>query len=374
MDPAVVGILGRTFAGRRVLVTGDTGFKGSWLCAWLVELGAQVHGYALPPEREDDHFARIGLASRIAHEDGDVRDFERLLRAFHAASPEVVFHLAAQSLVRASYDDPKRTLDTNIGGSVNVLEAVRHTPSVRSLVYVTSDKCYRDALEPRQARGYRETDALGGHDPYSASKAAAELVFSAYGDSFFASRARFGAASVRAGNAIGGGDQARDRIVPDAMRALLRGEPVLVRNPLSTRPWQHVLDPLAGYLRLAARLMDEPTTYRGAWNFGPAGDDARTVSDLVQAIVKQWGTGAVETRPDPAARHEAARLWLDSEKARRELGWSAQWDFERSVAETVAWHRRVAAGEHAADVTSAQIRAFVAEQAAASRTLATEVP
>lgn len=260
--------LRETYANRRVFVTGHTGFKGSWLSSWLTLLGAEVTGFALAPEREQDHFHRLGLSQRMRHIEGDIRDAGGLETALRNAAPEFVFHLAAQALVRRSYVEPKQTFETNVAGSVNLLEAVRATPSVRALVYVTSDKCYREAATPG---GYREADPLGGRDPYSASKACAELVFTSYQASFLAQRATFAAASVRAGNVIGGADWAQDRIVPDCVRALLVDQPILIRNPQAVRPWQHVLEALGGYLHLAALLASERgKEFEGAWNFGPA--------------------------------------------------------------------------------------------------------
>ena len=254
------------FSGKRVLVTGDTGFKGSWLCLWLRELQADVVGYALPPKTNEDLFNLLGLEKFIHHIAGDIRDLEGLQLVFDEFQPEYLFHLAAQSLVRLSYKEPKLTFDTNVGGSVNVLEAVRATTSLRSVIFVTSDKCYRNK---EWIWGYRENDALGGHDPYSSSKAAAELVLSAYQDSFFNNRKALGVASVRAGNILGGGDWAKDRLVPDIIKSLRQDTPIILRNPGATRPWQHVLDPLFGYLLLASRLYTSPQAFAGPFNFGP---------------------------------------------------------------------------------------------------------
>ena len=347
------------FRGKRVLVTGDTGFKGSWLALWLAEAGARVFGYALPAERPDDHFAVLRLAQRIEHQDGDIRDHSSLRAFFQRAQPEFVFHLAAQALVRRSYNDPKETFDTNIGGSVNVLECVRQSASVRALVYVTSDKCYRNR---EWVWGYRENDELGGHDPYSASKAAAELVFSAYSDSFLRSRPGFGCASVRAGNVIGGGDWSEDRIVPDCLRALKQSAPIVLRKPQATRPWQHVLEPLAGYLILAAALVNDAERFNGAWNFGPDGDAARTVHGLAQAIVHTWGEGRIEVQSSGTDPHEAGLLHLNCDKARHVLGWKPQWGFDRTVQETVGWYRAVASGGEAPAVSAGQIKRYVDAQ------------
>ena len=352
----LVARLRTIFPGRRVLVTGDTGFKGSWLALTLLELGAEVWGYALPPERDSDHFNLLGLNRLIRHTDGDIRDLPALVRVFQESRPDFLFHLAAQSLVRFSYDEPKLTFDTNVGGSVNILECVRSTPSLRAAVYVTSDKCY---LNKEWAWGYRENDELGGRDPYSVSKAAAELVLAAYQASFFDRREGFGIASVRAGNVIGGGDWSRDRIVPDCIKALRDGNPIILRSPEATRPWQHVLEPLSGYLMLAAVLTERPRDFRGAWNFGPRGDSIRTVQDLAEGIVVEWGAGSVEIDTDTANVHEARLLHLNCDKAMGELGWAPRWGFKRTVRETVGWYRSVTGGASAIDVSRRQIHAYL---------------
>lgn len=326
------------FRGKRVLVTGDTGFKGSWLSCWLRLLGADVVGYALPAGTQD-LFRLLSLDRKIHHVNGDIRDgtaFHKVCRRF---KPEFLFHLAAQSLVRVSHEDPKRTFDVNVGGSVNVLEAARRSPSLRALIYVTSDKCYENK---EWVWGYRERDRLGGRDPYSASKAAAEMVFAGYRESFFRERPRFGLASVRAGNVIGGGDWSADRLIPDCVRALLRGRPIVLRNPSSTRPWQHVLDPLYGYLLLASRLHARPGNYSGSWNFGPREDAARTVRQVAERVVACWGTGRIQVKADKLAPQEANWLHLNCDKAHLRLGWRPRWDFERAVTETVRWYRDTA--------------------------------
>ena len=344
--------------GKRVLVTGHTGFKGSWLCVALNELGANVTGYALPPEGDDSHFKLLELEKSVHHVVADIRDGEKLQSVFDEAQPEIVFHLAAQALVRRSYDEPKLTFDTNVAGSVNVLEAVRNTPSVRSFVYITSDKCY---LNREWEWGYREIDELGGRDPYSASKAAAELIFSAYQDSFFKQRESLGASSVRAGNVIGGGDWALDRIVPDCIRSLQENNPIVLRSPESTRPWQHVLEPLSGYLLLAARLFDSTKKYSGAWNFGPRSSDIRTVKDLANKIIEQWGGGRIEIDKSGAIFHEARLLHLNCDKAHQLLGWRPHWHFERTIMETVRWYLEIQAGTPASDITRRQINEYFAD-------------
>lgn len=344
------------FKGKKILVTGDTGFKGSWLSLWLHHLGAHVFGYALPPERMDDHFNLLNLNKIIVHETGDIRDWNSVKKIFEQTQPEILFHLAAQPLVRFSYQEPKLTFDTNVGGSVNILEAARLCDSLRALVYVTSDKCYRNN---EWVWGYRENDALGGHDPYSASKAAAEHVFSSYQDSFFSTRDYLGAASVRAGNVIGGGDWASDRIVPDAIRSLKADAPIRLRNPDSTRPWQHVLEPLSGYLILAAKLLLEPKKYSGAWNFGPRSESIRTVKGLADEIVKEWGSGSILVSQEENSPHEAGLLHLNCDKANQMLGWFPSWGFEKSVTETVQWYQEVLSGKEAIVVSRNQISRYM---------------
>lgn len=350
------------FARKSVLVTGHTGFKGSWLCLWLRELGAEVTGYALPPEHAKSHFNLLGLDSHIRHHEADVRDMPRLMSVMGETQPEFVFHLAAQSLVRRSYEDPQGTFATNVGGSVNLLEAVRETPSVRTLVYITSDKCYRNK---EWLWGYRENDELGGRDPYSASKAAAEMAFQAYLDSFFRERPGFGAASVRAGNVIGGGDRSSDRIVPDVIGALERQEPVVLRNPRAIRPWQHVLDPLHGYLRLAAALAEDPARFSGAWNFGPDEQAIRTVDDLARALVRAWGSGDIRHATEEGAPHEATLLHLSIDKARRLLGWRPSYGFEEATEHTARWYRAVSDGKSPLALSRGQIQDFMKVRAAA---------
>jgi CDP-glucose 4,6-dehydratase len=358
-----VGSLGwsevlRAYAGKRVFVTGHTGFKGTWLSMLLHDLGAEVMGYALPPEPGPSHFAMLGLDKKIGSVFGDIRDFTALDAALGAFKPDYVFHMAAQALVRRSYADPVNTISTNVVGSTHVMEAVRRCDSVRSFVYITSDKCYENV---EWVWGYRETDALGGHDPYSASKAAAEIVFSAYARSFFAQRPALGAATTRAGNVIGGGDWAADRIVPDIVRAIEAGQPVKLRNPLATRPWQHVLEPLGGYIMLGARLHAEPQKFRGAWNFGPTTQKVRTVHEVTQSIVAQMKRGSIELAPDTSGQHEAHLLQLNCDKAHQELHWYPRWDVDQTLAATAGWYAAVLNGEPAESVTRRQIRDYFPE-------------
>jgi len=325
-----------SFADRSVFVTGHTGFKGAWLAEWLGTLGAQVTGYALDPPTQPSLFAALGLSARLRHVVADVRDRDRLVAEVQASQPSVIFHLAAQALVRPGYADPHETFETNVMGTVNVLEAARACTSVRAVVIVSSDKCYQN-LET--GRAFRETDAMGGRDPYSASKGCVELVTTAYRESFFAEGAAV--ASVRAGNVIGGGDWAADRIVPDCVRALAAGEEIVVRNPDAVRPWQHVLGPLSGYLRLAALLLRDGRRFEGPWNFGPTEKDgARPVRWVVERFLEEWGSGSwtVPTAAGPEP-HEAHRLSLDSARARDRLAWAPVWDAEAAVRQTAAWYR-----------------------------------
>jgi len=346
------------FKGCRVLVTGSTGFKGSWLCTWLLQLGAEVSGFALPPASDAPLFDQLRLRDRIDQHDGDIRDGETVRAMLAATKPEIVFHLAAQPLVRYSYDEPKLTFDTNVSGAVNLLDAIRENDSVKALVFVTSDKAYRNK---EWIWGYRENDELGGHDPYSASKAAAEIVFAGYQDSYFMNRAGFAAASVRAGNVIGGGDMSMDRIVPDCIRSCINGDEIVLRNPHSTRPWQHVLEPLSGYMAVAAGLLDRPEQTRGAWNFGPDAENVRTVEELAKTAISVWGAGSLRVEGNAGQPHEANLLMLNSDKAKTELGWRVHWDFTQAATNTVSWYKKVHDGEDPIAVTESQLNAFVGD-------------
>lgn len=347
------------YSGRRVLVTGHTGFKGSWLCEWLLLLGAEVHGYALKSPTYPSLCSQLRLSRRVAsHTIGDVRDLKALTRVVRAVQPEVVFHLAAQPLVRASYRTPRETFDTNIMGTVNLLEAVRTTQSMNrrcAVICITTDKVYEndDGGQP-----FTEDAPLGGSDPYSASKGACEIVIQSYRRSFFSfPNSSVSVASARAGNVIGGGDWATDRIVPDAMRAFFAGEPLVVRNAASTRPWQHVLEPLCGYLTLGERLHSDPTLAQ-AFNFGPCGDAVKTVGDLVHQLSIMVGGFEVIDQTDPMALHEAKFLMLDSSRARRLLGWRPRWDFRRMLWETSEWYKGKYGHDSASKLCRAQIRAY----------------
>jgi CDP-glucose 4,6-dehydratase len=341
------------YGGKPVFVTGHTGFKGSWLTLWLTRLGARVTGYALPPDDKRGLFTAAGVEADCNHITGDIRDLAALRQALAAARPAVVFHLAAQPLVRRSYLEPLETLETNVMGTARLLEAIRAEKLRCAVVVVTSDKCYENR---EWAYGYREDEPMGGHDVYSMSKGAAELVVSSFRRSFFppAKLDEHGVAiaSARAGNVIGGGDWSADRIVPDAIGALLRGVPIPVRYPDAVRPWQHVLEPLGGYLTLGVRLCnagaDRPADFCEAWNFGPNLEAVRPVRELVAGLVETWGGGRWEARRDAGEPHEAKLLRLCIDKAHARLGWLPRWDFTRGIQRTVAWYRAQAQGASAA--------------------------
>ncbi len=330
------------YAGKRVLVTGHTGFKGAWLCEWLLGLGAEVHGIALAPLKPS-LFEALNLADRVKHNILDIRDAAALSAKIKEIRPDFIFHLAAQALVRFSYREPVLTFETNVLGTANVLEAVRVANLACSVVVITTDKCYENDGRPRS---FKETDPLGGHDPYSASKAAAEIVVASYRDSFFSHGTEVALASARAGNVVGGGDWAEDRLVPDSIRALTVGKPIPVRNPAFTRPWQHVLEPLGGYLLLGAKLEEarakkdaaEIARYAQAFNFGPNPDANRSVRDLVEEVLKHW-PGTWEQTHQEKHLKEAPLLSLAIDKARETLGWQPRWDFAETIRETVAWYR-----------------------------------
>jgi len=347
---------------RRVLVTGHTGFKGGWLSLWLQALGAKVSGFALPPSTEPSLFDSGRVADDIDSQFVDLRDAREVRAAVHAAKPEIVLHLAAQPLVRQSYADPVETYATNVMGTVHLLEALRGLSGVRAVVIVTSDKCYENR---EWVWGYRENEPMGGFDPYSSSKGCVELVTAAYRNSFFppSRHAEHGVAmaTARAGNVIGGGDWAADRLIPDCIRALEAGTPVRLRFPDAVRPWQHVLEPLAGYLTLAERLHVDGAAFAEAWNFGPSDEDARPVRWIVEQLVRGWGGGAsweADPKPQP---HEANYLRLDSSKARIRLGWHPRWPLSGALEKIAAWHRAFTSGANMRDFTLAQIGAYEAD-------------
>lgn len=332
------------YQGKRVLVTGHTGFKGSWLSLWLLELGAIVTGLALAPEGEAPLFERLSLEKRMHHHLGDIRDSVIVNQVVAEADPDIVFHLAAQPLVRRSYREPALTWETNVTGTIHVMEAVRRLQKPCVLIAVTTDKVYENT---ECGRAFVETDPLGGHDPYSSSKAGAEIAIQSWRKSLFGTATQTSLASVRAGNVIGGGDMAEDRILPDTVRSLRLSQAVPVRNPGSTRPWQHVLDPLHGYLKLGAAMheallnqnVERRQILESAWNFGPKSDNVRTVADLMDAAVENWPAAKWTHLHEKNPPHEAALLSLDVSKARQHLPWVPVWDFRRTVAETIAWYR-----------------------------------
>ncbi len=361
-DDAPLGIVDPSFwSGRRVLITGHTGFKGSWLTLWLQQLGADVTGVSRDVPTSPSLYDGARVAEGVHDVRLDIRDFDALRAAVAAARPQIVIHMAAQSLVRLSFQAPRETYETNVMGTVIVLEAVRTVGGVEAVVNVTSDKCYDNH---EWDWGYREYEPMGGHDPYSNSKGCAELVTDAFRRSFFSVEGGPRIASARAGNVIGGGDWAVDRLVPDIMRGILAGEPIRIRNPRSIRPWQHVLNPLSGYLVLAQALLRSPEVASG-WNFGPADEDARPVQWIVERIGERWGgelAWATDAGPHP---HEARYLKLDSSRARSRLGWRPGWDLGDGLDAVVAWYRALRDGDDLRAETAGQIEAF--QYAAASR-------
>lgn len=340
--------------GKKVFLTGHTGFKGSWLSLWLNIMGAQVTGYSHGVE-ENSLFASAGIDSLVNSLTGDIRNLEDLNDALAHSQPEIVFHLAAQSLVRSSYDDPVSTFSTNVMGTVNLLESVRQSSSVRSVIIVTSDKCYENK---EWVWGYRENDPMGGHDPYSASKGSAELVASAYRRSFFRD-GQVSIATVRAGNVIGGGDWSKDRIVPDIMRAVGMGDAVAIRNPGAIRPWQHVCEPLCGYLILAEQLYSKKGGYADCWNFGPDDEGAKTVSWLVDYVCREWGDGAGWCLDSSEHPHEANYLKLDCSKAKAMLGWRPLLSIETALDWTVEWYKGFYNRADIAQITAMQIARYL---------------
>ena len=344
--------------GRRVFVTGHTGFKGSWLALWLDSLGAHVSGMALAPATTPALFDVAQVGRGITSTIADIRDEAVLARAMAAADPEVIFHLAAQPLVRASYREPVATFGTNVMGTAHVLEGARALPSLRAVVVITTDKVYENR---EWERGYTEADTLGGHDPYSASKAAAELVVASYRRSFFSAPIdgrTVGVATARAGNVIGGGDWAEDRLVPDLVRALSAGSAVSVRRPTAVRPWQHVIEPLSGYLHLAERLVADPGSHAEAWNFGPEPDDARPVAWIADRVVAQWGDGAQWTHAGGDHPHETGHLALDITKAKVRLDWHPRLDLATALDWTVHWYREYARGADMRALSLEQLHAY----------------
>ncbi len=345
-----------SWAQRRVLLTGHTGFKGGWLALWLAHLGADVRGYSLDPATQPNLFELARIGARVDDVRGDIRDAAAVDRAMSEFQPEVVFHLAAQPLVRLSYADPMLTYETNVMGTARVLDAVRRTPSVRAVVVVTTDKCY----ENREWQwGYRETDPLGGYDPYSSSKACAEIVSAAFRQSYFPAGGNVGLATARAGNVIGGGDWSTDRLIPDLIRGFASGESVAIRRPHAIRPWQHVLEPLHGYILLAERLLSSnPARYATAYNFGPSDDDTQTVEWIVKRMTETWGDGASWFVDGEAGVHEAGYLKLDASRARADLGWRPRLALGDALDWLVRWYRAHQAGADMQAFSLDQIRLY----------------
>ena len=349
-------VLQSVYEGKKVFITGDTGFKGSWLSIWLNLLGAEVFGYALDPKSEEDNFQVCKLDNKINHLTGDVTDKNKLTEYMKKVKPEIVFHLAAQPLVLESYLNPVETFKTNIMGTVNLLEAIRETDSVKCVVIITTDKVYKNN---EWQWGYRENDALGGKDPYSASKAAVELVVDSYKHSFFNKNDSCKIVTVRAGNVIGGGDWAENRIVPDFIRAVKNKENLLLRNPWHTRPWQHVLEPLGGYLLLAAKMFETKNEYGGAWNFGPAADQEYCVKDLIERIIKSWGSGSFNYDNTNEKPFESSSLRLDISKAINSLKWKPVLNFDETVEFTVEGYKDEIESGNLFDKRAKQITSYM---------------
>jgi CDP-glucose 4,6-dehydratase len=341
--------------GKRVLVTGHTGFKGSWLCLWLESLNAEAFGLALPPLKSPALFHEARVSESTISILGDIRDYETVQRAMQQAQPEIVIHMAAQPLVRYSYQEPIETYATNVMGTAHVLEVARKVGTVRAVINVTTDKCYENK---EWIWGYRENEPMGGHDPYSSSKACSELVTNAYRRSFYES-AGIALASARAGNVIGGGDWAEDRLVPDILRAFEKKQPVVIRYPHAIRPWQHVLEPLSGYLQLAEKLHQNGNAYSGAWNFGPNDHDAKPVEWIVEQMTRKWGADATWTQDDGDRPHEADYLKLDISKAKCHLGWQPSLNLDQALGMIVDWHKAWRAGADMYKHTKQQVKNFV---------------
>ena len=339
-----------------VLVTGHTGFKGSWLCLWLQDLGANVIGYALAPPSDPNLFEEANVAQGMTSLFGDIRDLGGMQKAIDKYKPEIVIHMAAQPLVRYSYDNPVETYSTNVVGTVHVLEAIRKCSNVKAALVITTDKCYENK---EWIWGYREDDPVGGHDPYSSSKACAELVISAYRKSYFnGDNNQIALASARAGNVIGGGDWATDRLIPDMVRAVTECRPVQIRNRNAIRPWQHVLEPLSGYLFLAQKLYEEGTNFNEGWNFGPNDSDAKSVQWIVEKFIQQWGEGACWKVDNDIHPHEAHYLKLDCSKARTRLNWQPKWTLEQALKYIIAWHKAHQSGQDMRKYSLKQINEY----------------
>ena len=356
MDPSF-------WKNKKVLITGHTGFKGSWLSLWLQCVGAEVVGYSLPPPTKPSLFEIAHVADGMTSCIGDIRDLEQIQAAVSVHQPEIIFHMAAQSLVRYSYSNPVETYETNVMGTVNLLEAVRRVGRIKVVVNITSDKCYENR---EWSWGYREIEPMGGYDPYSNSKGCAELLTSAFRNSFFNpsefERHGVALASARAGNVIGGGDWANDRLIPDIMKAIMKKQPAVIRNPQAIRPWQHVLEPLSGYLLLAEKLWAEGPIYTEAWNFGPNDEDAKPVAWIADRLSSLWGENAIWTLDGEKHPHEAHYLKLDSSKARTRIGWKPRWDLGTALKSVGDWYRAYTNKEEMRERTISQIRAYQNEE------------
>lgn len=359
----MVDIFNNIYRDRKVLITGHTGFKGSWLCLLLSKLGADVYGYALEPPTTPSLFQEAKIEELITSSIGDIRDYDKLLGIVQQVQPEIAIHMAAQPIVRESYRNPRETYEINVMGTVNFLEAIRHTSGIKAVINVTTDKCY----ENREWHwGYRENEPMGGYDPYSNSKGCSELITAAFRNSYFNqkdyNKHGISLASARAGNVIGGGDWADDRLIPDFIRSIAKGEEVKIRSPYAIRPWQHVLEPLTGYLTLAAKLFSEGPKYAEGWNFGPYDNDARTVEWITDTICRFWGDGAsfsIDTDPKP---HEANYLKLDWSKAKAELGWIPKWDIETTLKSIVNWNKAYINGKNIRAVCYNQIEMYYSKE------------
>lgn len=349
------------WADKKVFLTGHTGFKGSWLSLWLSSMGAKVTGYALAPNTQPNLFEVLDIESLVQKSHiADIRDINQLQKAMLESQAEIVIHMAAQPLVRYSYEHPVETYATNVMGTVHVLEAARHLPTVKSIVVVTTDKCYENK---EWSWGYRENEPMGGYDPYSNSKGCAELVTSAYRQSYFSDQTymahQHALASARAGNVIGGGDWSEDRLIPDAIKAFEAQQVLKIRNPLATRPWQHVLEPLSGYLILAQALYLEGVSYASPWNFGPREEDARSVKEVVDLLITRWGESAAWEKEGSEQPHEANLLKLDCSKARQQLGWVPRWNLETAIENIVIWQRAFQENKNMQEISLAQINQYM---------------
>jgi len=352
----VVGMVNSEFwKGKKVFITGHTGFKGTWLSIWLNSMGAILAGYALAPNTKPNFFETASASDEIESILGDVRDLDKLSQAMGSFAPDIVIHMAAQPLVRLSYKNPVDTYSTNVMGTVHLLEAVRSTPSVKAVVNVTTDKCYENK---EWVWGYREDEAMGGHDPYSNSKGCSELVTAAYRSSFFNDSGSAKIASGRAGNVIGGGDWSEDRLIPDFFKSFENNEPVIIRNPSATRPWQHVLEPLSGYLVLAEQLYLNGDKYAEAWNFGPEENDVKSVRSIIEYLVERWGDGSSWIHDESEQPHEAQLLKLDISKAKKLLGWQPKWDLFEALDSIIEWQKAWLSDQDIKAVTLKQIRQF----------------